>query len=54
MFNLQDYETVEERLTKFWKDNPDGRIDTKLLDFNSGRYIVQAFIYRTEVDNAPY
>jgi hypothetical protein len=51
MFNLEDYETVEERLTKFWKENPDGRIDTKLLDFNSGRYIVQAFIYRTEVDN---
>ena len=54
MFNLDDYETVEERLTKYWKENPDGRIDTKLLDFNSGRYIVQAFIYRTEVDNSPW
>ena len=50
MFNLEDYETVEERLIKFWKEHPDGRIATKLLDFSSGRYIVQAFIYRTEVD----
>ena len=54
MFNLEDYETVEERLIKFWKDNPDGRIDTKLLDFHSGRYIVQAYIYRTEVDQHPW
>jgi len=54
MFNLDDYETVEERLVKFWKDNPDGRIDTKLLDFNGGRYIVQAYIYRTFADSAPW
>ena len=54
MFNLEDYETVEERLVKFWKDNPDGRVDTKLLDFNGGRYIVQAYIYRTFADNAPW
>jgi len=54
MFNLDDYETVEERLVKFWKDNPDGRVDTKLLDFNGGRYIVQAYIYRTFADSAPW
>jgi hypothetical protein len=54
MFNLEDYETVEERLVKFWKDNPDGRVDTKLLDFNGGRYIVQAYIYRTFADSAPW
>jgi hypothetical protein len=54
MFNLEDYETVEERLIKFWKEHPDGRIATKLLDFANGRYIVQAFIYRTEVDQHPW
>jgi hypothetical protein len=31
MFNLEDYETVEERLVKFWKDHPDGRISTTLV-----------------------
>jgi hypothetical protein len=50
MFNLEDYETVEERLIKFWKDHPDGQIHTKLLDQSAGRFIVQAYIYRTEVD----
>lgn len=50
MFNLEDYETVEERLAKFWKDHPDGQIHTKLLDHTSGRFIVEASIFRTEAD----
>ena len=50
MFNLEDYETVEERLTKFWKDHPDGRIDTTLVESTLQRFIVKASIYRTEVD----
>jgi hypothetical protein len=54
MFNLEDYETVEERLIKFWKEHPDGRIDTKLVDANATRFIVQAYIYRTEVDQHPW
>ena len=54
MFNLDDYETVEERLIKFWKDHPDGRIATQLLDSSNGRYIVQAYIYRTEIDQHPW
>jgi hypothetical protein len=54
MFNLQDYETVEERLIKFWKDHPDGRIDTRLVEASATRFIVQAYIYRTEVDQHPW
>ena len=50
MFNLEDYETVEERLTKFWKEHPDGRIDTALVESTLQRFIVKAAIYRTEVD----
>lgn len=50
MFNLEDYETVEERLTKFWKEHPDGRIDTALVESTLQRFIVKASIYRTEVD----
>ena len=45
-FNLEDYETVEERLVKFWKDNGDGRIVTTLLDSSGTRFIVRAEIYR--------
>jgi hypothetical protein len=54
MFNLDDYETVEERLIKFWKDHPDGRIFTELIDAENGRFIVKALIYRTEVDAHPW
>jgi hypothetical protein len=54
MFNLEDYETVEERLIKFWKDHPDGQIHTKLLDQSPGRFIVEASVFRTEADNKPW
>ena len=54
MFNLEDYETVEERLIKFWKDHPDGRIDTRLVEASATRFIVQAYIYRTEADQHPW
>ncbi len=50
MFNLNDYETVESRISKFWKDYPDGRIETELIEAASNRFIVEARIFRTEVD----
>ena len=49
-FNLEDYETVEERLEKFWKEYPDGRIESELLEASANRFIVLARIYRTEAD----
>jgi len=54
MFNLDDYETVEERLIKFWKEHPDGRIFTELIDAENQRFIVKALIYRTEIDAHPW
>ena len=30
-FNLDDYELVEDRLKKYWKDNPEGRIETNVV-----------------------
>ncbi len=50
MFNLEDYETVEERLARFWKEHEDGRIETTLVESTLQRFIVKASIYRTEVD----
>jgi hypothetical protein len=50
MFNLENYETVDERLEKFWEKYPDGRIATELVTAQEGRYIVQAFIYKTYAD----
>lgn len=53
-FNLEDYETVEERLIKFWKDKPDGQIHTQIIEATSSRFIVLASIYRTEADPRPW
>jgi len=50
MFNLEDYETVEDRLARFWKEHEDGRIETTLVESTLQRFIVKAAIYRTEVD----
>jgi hypothetical protein len=54
MFNLEDYETVEERLVKFWKDHPEGRIETKLIVNTPSQYIVWSAIYRDSADVQPW
>ena len=54
MFNLEDYETVEERLVKFWKDHPDGQIHTEIVEASASRFIVKASIFRTEADAKPW
>jgi len=54
MFNLEDYETVEERLAKFWKDHPQGRVETKLLVHTPTQYIVWSAIYRDAADINPW
>ena len=51
-FNLEDYETVEERLIKFWKDHPQGRIITEVLEISASRFIVKASLYRESEANA--
>ena len=53
MFNLADYETVESRLEKWWKDYPDGRVATKIEQASDTRYIVSAELYKTEADAKP-
>lgn len=53
-FNLDDYETVEERLVKYWADNKDGRVFTRLLESSASRFIVEAAIYRSKDDTAPW
>ena len=30
-FNLDNYETVEERLKQYWIDNPRGKIETNVV-----------------------
>jgi hypothetical protein len=53
-FNLADYETVEERLVRFYKDNPDGRVITENETTDSNRlekiWLVRAVIYLSGED----
>jgi len=49
-FDLSQYETVESRLEKFWKEYPDGRIATKIEQATDTRYIVSAELFKTEAD----
>lgn len=53
MFNLNDYEMVEERLKRWWAENPDGMIHTELIESNEKQCIFIAKIYRTEADANP-
>lgn len=41
-FNLADYETVADRLERFWNDHPEGAILTDLVHHDETRFIVKA------------
>ena len=55
-FNLADYETVEERIKRFYEAHPDGRIITgdytSQFDRESGVWRVQAMIFESADDQA--
>ena len=56
-FNLNDYETVEERIRRFYKDNKTGRIITEnittLQDRQVGTWVVQASVYLNDETDKP-
>lgn len=52
-FNLEDYETVEERLVKFWADHPGGRVWTKALELSASRFVIYAEVYFDAADPHP-
>ena len=53
-FNLAEYETVAERIARFYKDNKDGRIITRNITTSQDRaistWVVQAYIYLNAED----
>jgi hypothetical protein len=54
-FNLNDYELVEDRLKKFWKDNPNGRVETEVIHItDDGSCVtVRALCYKDIEDINP-
>lgn len=55
-FDLSQYETVEERLEKWWKENEDGSIQTELVNrpnASPDEFVFVARLYRTTADAVP-
>jgi hypothetical protein len=55
-FNLDDYETVESRIKRFYETYPDGRLITELVnDHNESQpriFIIKSYAYLTDGDQA--
>ena len=55
-FNLNEYETVDERIQRFYRDNAGGRIETQLLDHDGEhgktRWVVRAEVYKADSERA--
>jgi hypothetical protein len=52
-FDLSNYETVDERLHKWWKEYPDGRLETEIIEASNTRFIVLCKLFKTEADSKP-
>ena len=54
-FNLENYETVEDRLKQYWKDNPNGRIWTEVVhETEDGSCVtIRALVYINADDSNP-
>jgi hypothetical protein len=51
---LEGYESVAERIEKFWAKYPNGRIDVKIVFQDGTRYIIQTDIYKEISDPLPF
>jgi hypothetical protein len=53
-FNLNDYETVEQRIKRFYKDYSEGRIVTDNIttpqDRQVGTWVTKSYVYLTSED----
>jgi len=50
---LQNYETVAQRLERFWTDHPGGKVITELIEAGSNYWIFKATIYKKADDVNP-
>jgi hypothetical protein len=53
-FDLSQYETVHERLERFWKQYPNGRVNTELIAYSDTQFIVKAEMYKDLNDEKPF
>ncbi len=52
-FNLDNYETVETRLAKFWAQYPNGQVFTAIHHYDDNKVVFRAEIYKDISDPRP-
>ena len=52
-FNLDNYETVESRVARFWAKYPNGRIETSVYYYDENRVVFRAAVYDDGQDPNP-
>lgn len=52
-FKLDDYVQVNERVELFYKDFPEGSIQTEITHLDVDKVIIKAYIYRNQDDKRP-
>jgi hypothetical protein len=52
-FNLDNYETVEARLAKFWEMYPNGQVFTAIHHYDDNKVVFRAEIYKDIADPRP-
>jgi hypothetical protein len=53
MFDLKNYEPVENRIRSFYEKYESGRIITELIAYSDNQFIVKASVYRNDTDSVP-
>jgi hypothetical protein len=52
-FNLNEYQTVQERIDLFWTKHPNGRLYTELVSFTPDQVVFKAECYANKDDVYP-
>jgi hypothetical protein len=52
-FNMDDYVPVNERISAFYEQHPEGSLQSEIVELTADRVTVKAYAYRSEADPRP-
>ncbi len=53
MFNVNEYQTVQERIDLFWEKYPEGRLSAELIHYSETQFIVKTEVFLDRNDPNP-
>jgi hypothetical protein len=53
MFNLNEYQTVQERIDLFWSKYPEGRFKLKIVSMTDNQVVIKASVWTDKNDPHP-